>query len=220
MREIRFEDVTFTHDARRGASVDRVSFAIPKGARTLLVGPSGSGKTTIINLLLRLYEPASGRIAVDGADLQSFSRRSWLDRLAVAGQDVDLVEGTIAQNFRLADRDVPVEEMRAVCADVEILGEIEAVPEKFDARIGAQGLSFSGGQRQRLGLARALLRRPDFLILDEAMSALEPAMEERIMARIAERMRGGTTLIVSHRTGAEAMADKVVRLNAGRVVDL
>ncbi len=217
--EILFEDVTFVHDERRGASIDRVSFAIPKGERTLLSGPSGSGKTTIINLLLRLYEPGSGRIRVDGADFLSLSRKAWLDCIAVAGQDVDLIEGTIAQNFRLADHEATMDEIRDVCAAVEILAEIETVPEKFDARIGAQGLNFSGGQRQRLGLARALLRRPDFLILDEAMSALEPAMEQRIMGRIAERMRGKTILIVSHRTGAEAMADRTIRLRSGRVVD-
>jgi ABC-type multidrug transport system fused ATPase/permease subunit len=218
-REIRFESVTFSHDSRRAPSLSGVSFSIMKGERTLISGPSGSGKTTIINLLLRLYEPASGQITVDGVDLKSIARKSFLERVAVAGQDVDLIEGTIAQNLRLADREASIAEIRDVCAAVEILNEIEAAPGGIDAPIGAQGFNFSGGQRQRIGLARALLRRPEILILDEAMSALEPAMEQRIMARIAERMKGVAIIMVSHRAGAETMADRVINVRAGRIVD-
>lgn len=216
-RDIRFEDVSFQHDGATRPSLCDVGFVVPKGSRTLVTGSSGSGKTTIINLLLRLYEPTSGRILVDDAELAGLSRRDWLRRLAVSGQDVDLVEGTIAQNLKLADREASTEEMRSICATVEILADIEAAPGGFDARIGAQGLNFSGGQRQRICLARALLRQPEFLILDEALSALEPEMEERIMDRISAMMRGTTILFVSHRTGAERMADHVVTLANGAV---
>lgn len=216
-RELRFEGVSFQHDGATRPSLHDVGFVVPKGSRTLVTGSSGSGKTTIINLLLRLYEPTSGRILVDDAELAGLSRRDWLRRLAVSGQDVDLVEGTIAQNLKLADREASTEEMRSICAAVEILADIEAAPGGFDARIGAQGLNFSGGQRQRICLARALLRHPEFLILDEALSALEPEMEERIMDRIATMMHGKTILFVSHRTGAERMADHVVSLANGAV---
>jgi len=216
-REIRFDNVSFTHDTRRGASVDAVSCVIRCGEITALSGPSGSGKTTIINLLLRLYEPASGKILIDGVDLLTLTRKSWLDRMAIAGQDVELIEGTVAQNLRLAKHDASIEDLREACATVEILDDILKIPEGFDARIGPGGLSFSGGQRQRLGLARALIRKPDFLILDEAMSALEPALEDRIKTRIAALMAGKTVLVVSHRANANAAAAAVIRIEAGRV---
>jgi ABC-type multidrug transport system fused ATPase/permease subunit len=216
---IAFEDVSFWHDRRRDPSLDRASFAIRRGETTILSGPSGSGKTTIINLILRLYEPDAGRITVDGTDLLSLTRASWLDRIAIAGQDVELIEGTVAQNLRLAKHDASYAEIEAACAAVEILADIKAIPEGFDARIGPGGLSFSGGQRQRLGLARALIRQPDILILDEALSALEPALEDRIRARIATAMAGKTILIVSHRQGAAATGDRVIRIDHGKVVD-
>lgn len=216
---IAFEDVSFWHDRRRDPSLDRASFTIRRGETTILSGPSGSGKTTIINLILRLYEPDAGRITVDGADLLSLTRASWLDRIAIAGQDVELIEGTVAQNLRLAKHDASFAEIEAACAAVEILADIKAIPEGFDARIGPGGLSFSGGQRQRLGLARALIRQPEILILDEALSALEPALEDRIRARIATAMAGKTILIVSHRQGAAATGDRVIRIDHGKIVD-
>lgn len=215
--EIRFDAVGFSHDPRRGPSLDSASFAIPFGKVTALGGPSGSGKSTIINLLLRLYEPHAGCIRVDGDDLLGFTRESWLGRLAIAGQDVELVEGTVAQNIRIARPDATLADLREACAITEILADIESIPEGFDARIGPGGLSFSGGQRQRLGLARALIRKPEFLILDEAMSALEPALEDRIRARISEVMTGKTMLVVSHRRDALQDFDSVIRIEGGRI---
>ena len=217
--EIRFEDVSFVHDARRAPSLDKVSFVIRRGETTALSGPSGSGKTTIINLLLRLYEPDSGHITVDGTDLLDLTRESWLGNVAIAGQDVELVEGTVAQNIRLARHEATAEELRQACEDAGILEDILAIPEGFDARIGAGGLSFSGGQRQRIGLARALIRKPDILILDEALSALETGLEDRIKDRIAGAMKGKTIITVSHRADALATADAVIRIDQGRVVN-
>lgn len=217
-REIRFEGVTFVHDERRAPSLDSASFVIRLGEVTALAGPSGSGKSTVINLLLRLYEPRQGRILVDGCNLLTLRRDSWLARIAIAGQDVELVEGTVAQNIRLARHDATLEEIREACSIVEILNDIEAIPEGLDARIGPGGLSFSGGQRQRIGIARALIRRPEILILDEAMSALEPALEERIRARIFHMMEGKTVLTVSHRANSLRSADAVVQMSGGKVL--
>jgi ABC-type multidrug transport system fused ATPase/permease subunit len=218
-REIRFEGVGFRHDPSRATGLTDVSFAIRKGEVTALAGPSGAGKTTIINLLLRLYEPDAGRINVDGTNLLDLTRDSWLGRLALAGQDVELIEGTVEQNIRLANHDATSEELRAACAAACILDDVLAIPEGFDARIGpGGGLSFSGGQRQRLGLARALVRTPDFLILDEALSALEPELEDRIWANIRALMSGKTLLVISHRTGSAQRFDAIVRIEGGRVV--
>ena len=216
--EIRFEDVSFHHDPRRAPSLDRASFTIRRGKITALSGPSGSGKTTVINLLLRLYEPESGRITVDGVDLPHLTRESWLGTVAIAGQDVELVEGTVAQNIRLAKHEATTEELHQACEDAGILEDILAIPEGFDARIGPGGLSFSGGQRQRIGLARALIRQPDILILDEAFSALETGLEDRIKRRVAAIMEGRTIITVSHRADALATADAVIRIDHGRVI--
>ena len=218
MDELRFEGVSFSHDPRRGRSIEDVSFIIRRGETTALAGPSGSGKTTILNLILRLYDPDSGRITVDGVDLHCYRRESWLSRVAIAGQDVDLIEGTVAQNLRLGAHDVAVEEVRRVCDLVEILHDIEALPDGFDTRIGAAGSSFSGGQRQRIGLARALLRDPEMLILDEAMSAIEPAREDRIRRRIAEAMAGRTVLVVSHRADPALASETTIEIAGGHAL--
>lgn len=213
-----FEKVSFTHDPRKGPSLINVSFTIRKGRRTALVGPSGSGKSTVLNLILRLYEPAAGRIIVDDTELGDFTRESWLRHLAVAGQDVDLLEGTVFDNIAFGNQEASEEAVREVCALVEILADLDALPEGLATHIGAGGLSFSGGQRQRLGLARALLRDPAILLLDEAMNALEPAMEARIRERIEARLAGRTIVTVSHRSDAVRHADDIVRLEHGRVV--
>jgi ATP-binding cassette, subfamily B, bacterial MsbA len=215
---ISFDHVTFFHDTARRPTLDRLCFALPCGQTTLLAGPSGSGKTTILNLLLRLYEPAQGRILVDGTDLSEYTRASWLNQVSIAGQDVELIEGTVLQNIRLGQHDASMEEVRQVCELVEILDDIEVLPDGFHARIGAAGLSLSGGQRQRIGLARALLRKPRFLILDEAMSALEPDREFRIRKGIAQMLDGATILVVSHRADAPASADNIIRIADGRII--
>lgn len=218
-REIRFEAVTFRHEDQPEPSIRTASFTIPAGRTTAFVGPSGSGKSTLINLLLRLYEPDEGRVMVDGHDLLSFTRRSWLERLAIAGQDVELVEGTVEQNIRIARHEASHEAVRAACAATEILADIERLPDGFASRIGPRGISFSGGQRQRIGLARALLREPEILILDEAMSALEPELETRIRQRIETLMAGRTIILVSHQPTSIAGADHIVRIVEGRVLD-
>ena len=213
--EIRFSDIGFTHDPRRGPSVSGISFSIPAGQTTMIAGPSGSGKTTLLNLLLRLYEPDEGAISVDGQNLSVFTRKSWLSRLAVSGQDTVLIESTVGQNIRLGRPEASDEELREVCRMVDILDDIEELPDKFDTRIGAAGLNFSGGQRQRIGLARALLCEPEVLILDEAMSALEPAREDRIRQRIAKKLPNITIVIVSHRSDTTIPANKIVRIEHG-----
>jgi len=213
-----FEDVAFSHDADGGTRMSDISFVIPHGQLTLIEGPSGSGKSTIFNLILRLYEPESGRITVDGIDLDTITRTSWLERVAIAGQDVELIEGTVLENIDLGQSSATFEQVRDVCAAVEILDDLERLPAGLDTRIGAGGSSFSGGQRQRLGLARALLRDPDILLLDEAMSALEADRETRILQRIKERMRGRTIVVVSHHLSPEHASHHLIQIADGRAL--
>jgi ABC-type multidrug transport system fused ATPase/permease subunit len=215
---IRFDHVTFQYPGGSKPALQDVTFEIPAGVTTALVGASGAGKTTIINLLLRLYQPSSGTIWVDDMPLEEVRRTDWLGLLAVAGQDVDLVEGTVIDNIRMADNDATEEEVVEASRIAGVSDSIESLPEGYGTWVGQQGLRFSGGQRQRLGLARAILRNPDFLMLDEAMSALGPEMECQIRVAVEARFAGRTILMITHRPEAVVNADHVIRIEDGMVV--
>ncbi len=218
-REIRFERVSFAYPGAPSPCLDRISFAIPAGEVTALVGRSGAGKTTIVNLLLRLCRPDAGSIAADGVSLDALDRAGWLRRIAAAGQDVELVEGTVRDNLRLAAPQADLAAIRAAAATAGILEVIESLPEGYDSWIGQQGLKLSGGQRQRLGLARALLRDPDILILDEAVNALDSGLEREIWAAVRRKMAGRTVLAITHRLETIMSADRVICIGSGRVLE-
>lgn len=216
---IRFEGVTMAYPGSARAVVKDVSFDIPAGRTTALLGASGAGKTTIVNLLLRLYEPDAGTIKVDGRDLASLKRVDWLSRVALAGQDVDLVEGTVATNIRLSRPSATLAEVRHAAQISGILADVEALKDGFATWIGERGTMLSGGQRQRIGLARALLCNPQVLILDEAMSALDEPLEETIRERLRAEFAGRTLIIITHRTHTVRTADHAVWLEKGKVVE-
>jgi ABC-type multidrug transport system fused ATPase/permease subunit len=182
-----------------------------------LIGASGAGKTTIVNLLLRLYSAAEGLIRIDGRPIEDIRRADWLGLLAIAGQDVDLVEGTVIENVRIAKNDASEEEVVHALRVAGISDLVEALPDKYDTRVGQHGLRFSGGQRQRLGLARAIVRNPKFLILDEAMSALDRTLEESVRRAIQFQFKGRTLLLITHRLESVLDADHVVCIENGRV---
>jgi subfamily B ATP-binding cassette protein MsbA len=210
------EGIDFAYD---GQPVLRdVSLTIPRGKVTALVGASGSGKTTIVNLLLRLYEPDQGRLTVGDTPLASVRRADWLGQIAVAGQDIDLVEGTVRDNVRMARPDAD-EVALAHAYRLSGLGDFLAgLPHGDESWIGQQGLNLSGGERQRVGIARAVLREPDLLILDEATSALDSALEAQVRAGLHAHFAGRTMLIITHRLETVRTVDHVVRLTEGRVV--
>jgi ABC-type multidrug transport system fused ATPase/permease subunit len=216
---IRFDRVTFQYEKGSEPALKDVTFEIPAGVTTALVGASGAGKTTIINLLLRLYQPSSGRIWVDDMPLEEVRRTDWLKLLAVAGQDVDLIEGTVIDNIRMADINATEAEVVAASRIAGVSEFVEELSEGYATWIGQQGMRFSGGQRQRIGLARAILRNPEFLMLDEAMSALDRTLEERIRGAIHERFAGRTLLIITHRVETVVDAEHVIRIEEGRVVE-
>ncbi|SLK05461.1 ABC transporter ATP-binding protein [Novosphingobium mathurense] len=215
-RSIAFRDVVFGYEEKE--ALDRVSFSIPAGRTTALVGASGSGKTTIVNLLLRLYRPEAGQILLDDTDIATIRREEWLRAIAVAGQDIDLVEGTVRDNVLMARSDAN----RAALADAYALSglaDMLAGLEYGDRDwIGQQGLNLSGGERQRVGLARAILRDPGILILDEATSALDTALEARVRTCLEQRFAGRTVLIITHRLETVRNVDHVVRIGNGRLL--
>jgi ABC-type multidrug transport system fused ATPase/permease subunit len=218
-REIRFEAVSFAYSGAPSPTLDQISFTIPAGSVTALVGMSGAGKTTVVNLLLGLYRQDSGSILVDGIPLNELSQKSWLSRIAAAGQDVELIEGTVQENLRVASPQADLPTMRAAAQAAGILASIEELPQGFDSWIGQQGLKLSGGQRQRLGLARALIRDPDILILDEATNALNSGLEHEIWSAIRHKLTGRTLLVITHRPEMAMSADQVICIGSGRVLE-
>jgi len=215
---VRFESVTFRYRAGDTAALESACFDIPVGITTALVGASGSGKTTIVNLLLRLYDPDSGAIYVDGTPLTKVSRTNWLKLIGVAGQDVDLIDGTVLENIKLADAHASEEAITSTFKMMELSETIDSLPEGPNTWVGQQGLRFSGGQRQRIGLVRAALHNPGLLILDEAMSAMDLALEQRVRRTIQEDFQGRTILLITHRLESVLNSDHVVCIDAGRIV--
>jgi ABC-type multidrug transport system fused ATPase/permease subunit len=214
---ISFEKVTFRYDPGSELALDAVSFHIPAGKTTALIGASGAGKTTVVNLLLRLYSASEGIIRIDGQPIEDVRRTSWLGLLAIAGQDVDLVEGTVIDNIRMANSNASEDEVLTALRVAGISDFVESLPDKYETWIGQHGMRFSGGQRQRLGLARAILRNPELLILDEAMSALDRGLEESVRRAIRLCLPGRTILLITHRLETVVGADHVVCLEAGKV---
>jgi ABC-type multidrug transport system fused ATPase/permease subunit len=216
--DIRFDRVTLSHEGAPRPSLDQASFTIPRRAITAIIGPSGAGKTTIVNLLLRLYDPERGAILVGGRPLAELSRAGWLGRIAVAGQDVELIEGTIADNICLARPSADQDAMQRAAALAGIRDFVLGLPEGFDSWVGERGLNLSGGQRQRIGLARALICDPDLLILDEATNALDSALEQTVRDGLRDALAGRTLVVITHRLSALGGVDHLICLDEGRVV--
>ena len=220
-RGIVFENVTFDYHGHSLSlpSLKKVSFRIGCGEMTAIVGGSGAGKSTIINLIYRLFDPQEGRLRVDGVLLEDLDLMAWRASLAIAGQDADLKNDTISNNIaygraNAARGDVIEAAKKAAAHDF-----IVALSQGYDSRVGDRGLRLSAGQRQRIGLARALLREPDILILDEATNALDSSTEDAIDAAL-QRLRGHLTMIVvAHRLSTIRASDHVVVLDDGEVVE-
>ena len=216
--ELVFEDVSYRHSARTEGLRD-VSFRAAPGETVALVGPSGAGKTTAVRLAMRLLDPQTGRVSLDGCDLRQVTQASLRQAVALVPQEVALFNDTLKVNIAFARPDASEEEIWAASEAAELGAFIRALPEGLDTKVGERGLKLSGGERQRVGIARALLADPRVLILDEATSALDGKTEAAIQATLRRARKGRTTLVVAHRLSTVADADEILVIRAGRIVE-
>jgi ABC-type multidrug transport system fused ATPase/permease subunit len=217
--ELRFEDVHFAWEPGRPV-LEGASFRAPVGATTALVGPSGVGKSTALDLVFRFVDPQQGRVLLDGADRRDWSEEDLRGQVALLTQQPHLVTGTVRENLALLIPGVAEDEQRSKLAEVGLLGFVESLPQGLDTPLGDRGVRLSEGQRQRLGLARALLLDPPLLVLDEVTAALDWENDRLVVEAIARRRgRGRTTLVVTHRLQLAMEADNVVVLEGGRVAE-
>lgn len=215
---LKFASVGFRHGAR-SAGLESISFEIPPGSTTALVGPSGAGKTTIIRLALRLLDPQSGAVTLDGVDLRDLARSDLRRAAALVPQEVALFNDTLGANIAFARPEAASADVLAAAEAAELGGFIRATPGGLDVRVGERGLKLSGGERQRVGIARALLANPRLLILDEATSALDGPTEAAIQETLRKVRRNRTTLVVAHRLSTIVDADEILVLRHGRIVE-
>ena len=202
-----------------GPALDGVSLEVPAGELVALVGPSGAGKTTLTALLLRLYDPDEGRIAVDGTDLRDITGESLRAAVGVVPQDPHLFHDTVEANLRYAQPDATADDVADACRAAGILDVIEGLPQGFDTLVGERGYRLSGGEKQRLAIARMLLKDPAIVILDEATSHLDSKNEAAVQAALASALAGRTSFVIAHRLSTITAADRIVVLDEGRLVE-
>jgi len=217
-RRITLEDVGFAFD---GESVlEGVSFEVGAGETIGIMGPSGAGKTTLLNLIARFYDPTRGRVCFDGRDLRDYRVADVYAQLAVVTQEPLLFAGTIRDNILCGRPEASEDELVAAARAAEIHDEIIALPEQYDTVVGIGGQRLSGGQSQRVNIARAILKQAGILLLDEPTSSLDSIADARVRDALGALMREPTTFLVSHRIATLAGVDRILVLDRGRVVGL
>ncbi|MDP2915369.1 MAG: ABC transporter ATP-binding protein [Candidatus Aminicenantes bacterium] len=215
---VRFEDVGFSYDKDRPVLFD-VDFEVQPNKMVAIVGLSGAGKTTIINLLSRFYEPTSGRITIDGIDIRDVTLASLRSQIGLVTQDIILFNDSVRNNIAYGLEQMPEDRIVAAARAAECHGFITELPEGYAAMIGERGSLLSSGQRQRLAIARALLKDPPILILDEATSALDSESERLIQTALANIMKNRTTFVIAHRLSTIRNADMILVVDKGRITE-
>jgi ATP-binding cassette subfamily B protein len=217
--ELRDVTLAYGEDSHADPTLRGVSLTIEAGTTLALVGPTGSGKTTLVQLIPRLYDPTSGAVLVDGADVRTVDPHELRAQIAVVNDDPFLFSDTVHANIAYARSDATREEVVEAARRAQAHGFIATLPDGYDTRVGERGLTLSGGQRQRIAIARALLADPRILILDDATSSIDASTEREIKQGLEAAMAGRTTFVIAHRLSTIALADEIAILDAGRLVD-
>jgi len=216
--EIEFRGVNF---AFNGTTVlHDINLRVPAGSSVAIVGPTGSGKTTLVNLIPRIYDTAPGTVLVDGRPLREYSLEFLRRQIGFVPQETFLFSETVRENIAFGKEDATDQEVRAAAQAASIAAEIEEFPERYQTMVGERGITLSGGQKQRTAIARAIIRNPRILILDDALSSVDTHTEDKILNHLREIMRGRTTIFISHRVSTVRNADRIAVLHDGRIVEL
>jgi ATP-binding cassette, subfamily B, bacterial len=217
--DVAFEGVSFRYGGE-GWTLDDVSFAVPAGTTTALVGETGSGKTTCAYLVARLYDPTLGRVTIDGVDVRELTFESLAAAVGVVSQETYLFHASVRENLRFARPGATDAEIEEAARAAQVHGLIASLPEGYDTVVGERGYRFSGGEKQRLAIARTILRNPPILVLDEATSALDTQTERAVQGALERLAEGRTTIAIAHRLSTVRDADQIVVLDHGRVVEV
>jgi ATP-binding cassette subfamily B protein len=223
LRDVRgavaFEGVTFGYDADVASTLDGVDLEVTPGSFTAIVGETGSGKTTLAYLVARLYDVQAGRVTIDGVDVRDVSFVSLARTVGLVSQDTYLFHASVRDNLRFAKPGATDEELEAAARAAQIHDLIASLPEGYDTIVGERGYRFSGGEKQRIAIARVVLRNPPILVLDEATSALDTETERAVQEALDRLAAGRTTIAIAHRLTTIRDADQIVVLDGGRIVE-
>jgi len=200
--------------------LDDVNLKIPAGTSLAIVGPTGSGKTTLVNLIPRIYDAPRGSVLLDGRPLQDYPIELLRRNIGFVPQETFLFSETVRENIALGVESATEEEIRDAAAGASIAKDIESFPEQYGTMVGERGITLSGGQKQRSAIARALIRDPKILVLDDALSSVDTYTEEKILDHLREVMKGRTTIFISHRVSTVRAADQIAVLHNGKIVEL
>ncbi|MEV6843647.1 ABC transporter ATP-binding protein [Actinoplanes sp. NPDC051411] len=216
---LRFEDVSFTYPGNDEPAISGITLDVPPGSSLALVGETGSGKSTVAALIVRLYDPSAGRITVDGFDLRALRLNELVGVVGMVGQETYLLHASVRENLRYAWPDATDEQVEWAARAAQVHEVIVALPEGYDTIVGSRGHRFSGGEKQRIAIARTLLRDPPILVLDEATSALDNSTERAVQRALEELARGRTTVTIAHRLSTVRDADQIVVMRGGRILE-
>ena len=217
--DLKFENVHFSYDKQQEHEVlNGINLDIKAGEKIAIVGATGSGKSTIADLIPRFYSPTKGRILIDGQDIKNYSLRNLRTQIGIVPQECVLMKGSIAFNIAYGLENIDMKKVIEAAEIADIRNFIESLPEKYDSEVGERGVTLSGGQRQRIAIARAVIRDPRILILDEATSSLDIAVERTVQKAINQAMNGRTSLIIAHRLTTIRNADKIFVLENGKFI--
>jgi ATP-binding cassette subfamily B multidrug efflux pump len=216
---IEFRNLTFTYNTNQAPVLKHIDLIIPSGRVCGIVGETGSGKSTLVSLLLRLFEPPDGTVLIDGADIKGISVRRLQADIGLVSQDIFLFSGTIRENILFGVQNGPAKSVEDAARVAQLLPAIQSFGAHFETIIGERGVRLSGGQKQRTALARAIIKNPPILILDDAFSSVDVETEDEILKQLKQFMAGRTTLLISHRISTVREADWIVYLRAGEIVE-
>ena len=221
--EIEFRGLNFSYDGKQIQDkhvLHDLNLRVPAGSSLAIVGPTGSGKTTLVSLIPRIYDADPGTVLIDGRPIRDYSLASLRKNIGFVPQETFLFSERIRENIALGVDSATDEEIHDAADAANIATDIESFPEGYDTMVGERGITLSGGQKQRTAIARALIRNPKILILDDALSSVDTHTEDKILNHLRDVMRGRTTIFISHRVSTVRNADRIAVLHSGRIVEL